>query len=198
MLTCHRHVEETVVSVTRPHVGGSVSSRNTNNGRLPHGLGSGHEWLMSGHLTWHINCLEMLAVFQALKQFLPDLRGHRVLVHTDNTSVVSYINRQGGLYRLARQILSVGPGETALPECSVHPWAPQSGSRHPVETGAEARGMEAPHRGDGADLEEVWSVIRGDTHWYNIISLYLRPGDVWYHSRLSGASVLAMLNMISH
>ncbi|KAL1268872.1 hypothetical protein QQF64_034235 [Cirrhinus molitorella] len=59
-------------------------------GRSAQGLWEGH------HLMWHINCLEMLAVFRALKHFLPDLRGHRVLVRTDNTSVVSYINRQGG------------------------------------------------------------------------------------------------------
>ncbi len=39
-LMCLRHVEETVVPVTRPRVGGSVSSRNANDGRLPHGLGS--------------------------------------------------------------------------------------------------------------------------------------------------------------
>ncbi len=45
------------------------------------------------HLMWHINCLEMLAVFQALTHFLPDLRGHHVLVHTENTSLVSYILR---------------------------------------------------------------------------------------------------------
>ncbi len=62
------------------------------------------------HLMWHINCLEMLAVFQALKHFLPDLRDQQVLVRTDNTSVVSYVNHQRGLrshplYRLARQIL---------------------------------------------------------------------------------------------
>ncbi len=44
MLTCLRHVEETVVPVTRPRVGGSVSSRNAYDGQLPHGLGSGHEW----------------------------------------------------------------------------------------------------------------------------------------------------------
>ncbi len=50
----------------------------------------------------------------------------------------------------------VDPGETALLEGSFHPWVPQSGSRHPVETGAEARGMDAPHRGDRADLEEIW------------------------------------------
>ncbi len=44
MLTCLRHVEETVVPVTRPCVGGSMSLRNTNNGCLPHRLGSGHGW----------------------------------------------------------------------------------------------------------------------------------------------------------
>ncbi|KAI2647949.1 Transposon Ty3-G Gag-Pol polyprotein [Labeo rohita] len=64
----------------------------------------------SRHLTWHINCLEMLAVFRALKHFLPDLIGHHVLVRTDSTAVVYYINHQGGLrlrplYKLAHQIL---------------------------------------------------------------------------------------------
>ncbi len=73
-------------------------------GHPAHGLWSGH------HLTWHINCLEMLAVFRALKHFLPDLRNHNVPVRTDNTAVVSYINHQGGLrsrplYKLAHQIL---------------------------------------------------------------------------------------------
>ncbi len=73
-------------------------------GHPARGLWSGH------HLTWHINCLEMLAMFRALNHFLPDLRNHNVLVRTDNTAVVSYINHQGGLrsrplYNLARQIL---------------------------------------------------------------------------------------------
>ncbi len=49
----------------------------------------------------------MLAVFRV---FLPDLRGHHVLVRTNNTAVVSYIIHQGGLrsrplYKLAHQIL---------------------------------------------------------------------------------------------
>ncbi|KAI2651173.1 Retrovirus-related Pol polyprotein from transposon 17.6 [Labeo rohita] len=43
-------------------------------GHPAHGLWSGR------HLSWHINCLEMLAVFQALKPFLPDLIGCHVLV----------------------------------------------------------------------------------------------------------------------
>ncbi len=73
-------------------------------GHPARGLWSGH------HLTWHINCLEMLAMFRALKHFLPDLRNHNVLVRTDNTAVVSYKNHQGDLrsrplYKLAHQIL---------------------------------------------------------------------------------------------
>ncbi|XP_032365670.1 uncharacterized protein LOC116682766 [Etheostoma spectabile] len=62
------------------------------------------------HSSWHINCLEMLAVFRALRGFLPALLGHHVLVWSDNTAVVAYLNHQGGLRsrplcRLAHQIL---------------------------------------------------------------------------------------------
>ncbi len=61
-------------------------------------------------LFWHINCLELRAVFLALKYFLPVLGEHHVIVRTDNMAVVSHINRQGGsrsrtLDRLARHIL---------------------------------------------------------------------------------------------
>ncbi len=44
MLMCLRHVEETLVPVTRPCVGGSMSLRDANKGRLSHRLRSGHEW----------------------------------------------------------------------------------------------------------------------------------------------------------
>ncbi len=90
------------------------------------------------HLSWYINTLEMLAVFQALKHFLPDLRGQHVLVHTD-TSVVSYINHQGVSVCAPYTDPSVGQSETFLPEISLHPWASQSGCRHPIDTGAEAQ-----------------------------------------------------------
>ncbi len=61
-------------------------------------------------LFWHINCLELRAVFLALKYFLPVLEEHHVIVRTDNMAVVSHINRQGGsrsrtLDRLARHLL---------------------------------------------------------------------------------------------
>ena len=47
--------------------------------------------------TMHINYLELLAVFLALKRFEPFLRGCHVHVRTDNTTTVCYINKQGGL-----------------------------------------------------------------------------------------------------
>ncbi len=47
----------------------------------------------------------------------------------------------------------VDPREVFVSSSSLHPEGPQYSSRHPVETGAEALGMEAPPRGGGADME---------------------------------------------
>ncbi|XP_067283539.1 uncharacterized protein [Pseudorasbora parva] len=46
--------------------------------------------------AWHINCLELRAVFLGLRHFHPFLTGHHVIVRTDNMAVVSHVNRQGG------------------------------------------------------------------------------------------------------
>ncbi|KAL0194774.1 hypothetical protein M9458_008346, partial [Cirrhinus mrigala] len=58
----------------------------------------------------HINYLELLTVWKALKHFLPRLQGHHVLVRCDNTTAVAHINRQGGmrsskLHALAHKLL---------------------------------------------------------------------------------------------
>ena len=58
----------------------------------------------------HINYLELLAVFLTLKRFLSVLAGRHVLIRTDNTTTVAYINRQGGLrsrhlHMLARRLI---------------------------------------------------------------------------------------------
>ncbi len=47
-------------------------------------------------LSWHINCLQLRAVFLALMYFLPVHGEHHIIVRTDNMAVVSHINRQGG------------------------------------------------------------------------------------------------------
>ena len=45
----------------------------------------------------HINFLELKAVLLALKSFEKQCRGQIVLIATDNTTVVSYINKEGGM-----------------------------------------------------------------------------------------------------
>ncbi len=88
MLMCLGNVEKTLVPVP----GSFMSSQDANDRCLSHGLGSDlrgtlNQGLWKDHdLSWHINRLEMLAVFLALKNFLADLRGHHVLIHSDNTS----------------------------------------------------------------------------------------------------------------
>ena len=44
----------------------------------------------------HINLLEMKALFLALQAFREDVIGHRVKAMCDNSTVVAYVNKQGG------------------------------------------------------------------------------------------------------
>ena len=46
----------------------------------------------------HINCLELNSVFHALQHWAQMLQGHQVMIATDNSTVVSYINKQGGTH----------------------------------------------------------------------------------------------------
>ncbi len=78
----------------------SVPAYCCHNRCLQHGLGRYMQRAGSGQgprLLWHINCLELWAVHLALRQFRPLLLGKHVLVRTDNSAAVSYINRLGGI-----------------------------------------------------------------------------------------------------
>ena len=60
----------------------------------------------------HINELEMEAVFQAINQWLCRLRNSSIMIATDNSTVVSYLNKGGGtlsltLCRAAKEILEL-------------------------------------------------------------------------------------------
>ena len=44
----------------------------------------------------HISVLELKAILLALAAFLPKLSGQRVVLMSDNASVVTYLGRQGG------------------------------------------------------------------------------------------------------
>ncbi|XP_053092882.1 LOW QUALITY PROTEIN: uncharacterized protein LOC113526632 [Pangasianodon hypophthalmus] len=123
-------------------------------GRSVCGLWSGRR------LTWHINCLEMLAVLLALKHFLPDLRGRHVLVRTNNTAVAYYINHQGGLrsrllYRLALQILVWSQGKLLSLRAAYIPGR--------LNTGADALSRQGPIPGEWRlhpeVVERIWRVF---------------------------------------
>ena len=65
-------------------------------------VGRSNEFIARG--TWslpesklHINYLELKAVFLALKEFQKLCIGKMVLVATDNSTVVAYINKEGGM-----------------------------------------------------------------------------------------------------
>ena len=59
------------------------------------GIRTGGPWSPKGS-QWHMNCLEALAAFHAVKCFVGDKRGVSVLLRLDNTSAVSYMNKLGG------------------------------------------------------------------------------------------------------
>ncbi len=67
----------TPVNVARPRLS-PERGENVFEGRPASG-----EW-KEEFLFWHINCLELRAVFLALKYFLPILGGHHIIVRTDN------------------------------------------------------------------------------------------------------------------
>ena len=92
----------------------------------------------------HINYLELKAVLLALKEFQNLCVGKIVLVATDNTTVVAYINKEGGmrsgplcalLWRILtwcshRQVTLKGPAYPGPPQCDSRQ-AIQTGSDHP-------------------------------------------------------------------
>ncbi|KAI2644980.1 Transposon Ty3-G Gag-Pol polyprotein [Labeo rohita] len=81
-------------------------------------------WSDMVFLRWHINCLELLAVFLALCRFRLILRGEHVIVRMDNMATVAYINHQGGLRsRRKSQLTRHLPPEAPLgTDALAHSW----------------------------------------------------------------------------
>lgn len=74
----------------------TIDTSNTGWGNLCIGRPAFGTW--SGpKLCWNINCLDIVVVHLALKAFLPNLRGHHILVRSDNMMLIAYINHRGGL-----------------------------------------------------------------------------------------------------
>ena len=56
--------------------------------------------------TNHINYLELMAVLLALKRFEPFVKDCHVLIRTDNTAAMYYINKQGGMVSPTLDVLA--------------------------------------------------------------------------------------------
>ena len=90
----------------------------------------------------HINYLELKAVLLALKEFQALCTNNTVLIATDNTTVVAYINKEGGN--------EVGPSmcptmensdlvyqKTGYSQSSTHPRPSERDSRQAIQTGLD-------------------------------------------------------------
>ncbi len=127
----------------------------TYNGHAVSGVWTGPQ------LHWHINCLELLAVRLALSRLRGRLQRKDVLVCTDNTATVAYINRQGG-FALPSHVATRPPPPpleseaSEVPSCHPHPRSVQSGSRRAVPSSTSRR-VETPSPGGSADLGTVRS-----------------------------------------
>lgn len=51
----------------------------------------------SSECKYHINALELLAIFHALRAFRKQLQGQHIKIFSDNTTAVHYINNMGGI-----------------------------------------------------------------------------------------------------
>ncbi len=113
-------------------------------------------------LFWHINCLELRAVFLALKYFLPVLGG---------ASYYSQDGQYGGCvprHKPPRRFEVAHPGQACAASSPLVPrqvplfeggscsGSTEPGSRFSVETEAQARGMDVEQSDGIPDLGSVW------------------------------------------
>lgn len=82
-----------------------------------------------------------------------------MLVRTDNTSVVSYLNRQGGLHSVqaCEADSTLGPQQVFVHQGDSCPRTSESGGRFTLEAGAEARRIEVAPLGGEHDMAEIRS-----------------------------------------
>lgn len=65
-------------------------------GAYCNGSGVNGNW-KDDEMSFHINYLELLAIFMGLKCFVKDMSECSILLRVDNTTALSYINRMGGI-----------------------------------------------------------------------------------------------------
>ncbi len=164
MLSCLGNVEETLVPVPGSSAGSFMSSQDANDRCLSHGLGSdsrgtlesrsveGPASLMAHQPSGDVGCISCSQECPSRSQGPPcacPLRQH----------VGGLLLKSPGGFAVTSTLQTGEPNPPVVPKevvslSSLHPRGPQYRSRHPpIFLRAEARGMEAPPRGGGADME---------------------------------------------
>jgi hypothetical protein len=95
-------------SISNPHIVITTDASKKGWGAVYNTQSIGGQWTHS-EAVFHINYLEMLAVFLALKSFCRDMNDMHIRIRSDNTTTVAYLNEMGGMVSdlcdvLARQI----------------------------------------------------------------------------------------------
>lgn len=115
-------------------------------------------------LGWHINRLELEAVFLSLQAFQPAVEGKSVRLFTDNTTVAFYINKQGG----ARSAPLSLRAEEILQWCLARNIC--LSARHiPGKLNIVADALSRPH----CVLHTEWTIHRGVLSW--VWEVWFRP-----------------------
>ncbi len=162
-----RHVEETLVLKSGPGAGSSVSPVIVSDGRVSHRLGSSHEWPLSPRpvewspshmahqLSGDVSGLSSTEIFPPRPERSPCVGAHRqhsggLLHQPPGGSALAPVVQTGTPDPL------VVPGQVPLTESTVYSWVPECGTRRTVETGAEARGMDASHP---EVVKQIWRIF---------------------------------------
>lgn len=91
-------IENSVISIKPPVFVKEISSDASLSGWGAFCEGeSVHGFWSAKEKSRHINYLELLAIFLALKTFALNLRDCEILLRCDNTTAIAYINRMGGI-----------------------------------------------------------------------------------------------------
>ena len=115
-------------------------------------------------LNSHINALEMSAVMQMMKHFLTRIQRKHVLIRSDNMTVVSYLNKQGGTKSpsLCVQTWHLLKWAKML-QCTITAMYfsrnNNSKGRFLVETQDLAHGVDAPSKTGAGDFQDLGESI---------------------------------------
>lgn len=160
------NMEEALVPIPRASVGGVMSPGNRFDRRLPYGLGRGHGRPLyqgsvagpSSHLAYKLPGDD--GGIQGFEELPPRHRGSP-RPYTDRQYVSGGLSEPTGGTQIAPSVQTgasdypLVPGKDIVNKGNVYPRGSESGSRHPVEAGAEARGMETSSGCGEVDMGEV-------------------------------------------